>query len=326
MDIEKACEATWEHHKRASGFFQQDWKDANRETKNIWRESLQAAAPFLQIDTGRVYPHLPICSGDSNFPAGEPGHGCCCLNRTYWELQPDLIRAMFAALWGEQEPTAISKSDRQGMQRVAHLVFERALGELTKEETKAWTKYSSGAPYVIQRFLTSRADRLKKEAGGDGTSSDVPRSIDDLHVFFAGGVMAAAKRAFENPDSREQGSTEKERFESAVRVILLYALRPVSKKEKEFCKAWPGWMSVIVDQFLVHRMNEIAPPPKPKLENVVTVRMETINPPQIVFRVMLNNYTIEFESESQKAAEIYAAGLRVWLADLKNAEQLREKV
>jgi hypothetical protein len=28
----------------------------------------------------REYPHLLICNGDRRFPAGEPGHSCCCLN------------------------------------------------------------------------------------------------------------------------------------------------------------------------------------------------------------------------------------------------------
>ena len=32
------------------------------------------------------YPHLVICSGDRRYPAGVPGHSCCCLNLPMQDL------------------------------------------------------------------------------------------------------------------------------------------------------------------------------------------------------------------------------------------------
>jgi hypothetical protein len=43
----------------------------------------------------RLYPHLLICSGDPRYPAGVPGHGCCCLD-VYRSMTEKLGDAMLA--------------------------------------------------------------------------------------------------------------------------------------------------------------------------------------------------------------------------------------
>lgn len=55
---------------------------------DAWREPLRVVFeivlglmdPSATDAKWTVYPHLAYCNGDRRFPAGEPGHLCCCLN------------------------------------------------------------------------------------------------------------------------------------------------------------------------------------------------------------------------------------------------------